>query len=112
MKKRTWRGEEDTKQNHAGMGKKKEKEPDRVLVPGKPDLERCDNKVVSARYTVYNFLPVVRSSLACGGDDRRILGDVVLPSEARTNDVAFCRKQARKTPCCAVWVRQFIRHVA
>jgi len=41
------------------MAKKKEKEPDRILLPGKPDLERCDNKVVSARYTIYNFIPVV-----------------------------------------------------
>jgi hypothetical protein len=40
--------------------KKKVKEPDRVLIPGKPDLERCDNKVVSARYNVVTFLPVVR----------------------------------------------------
>jgi hypothetical protein len=42
------------------MGKKKEKEADRVLLAGKPNLDRCDNKVVSARYTLYNFLPVVR----------------------------------------------------
>ena len=48
------------------MGKKKEKEPDRVLIPGKPDLDRCDNKVVSARYTIYNFLPVVRVYLFGG----------------------------------------------
>lgn len=45
------------------MPKKKEKEPDRVLLPGKPDFERCDNKVVSARYTIYNFLPVVRGCI-------------------------------------------------
>uniref|UniRef100_A0A7S3KZS3 P-type sodium-transporting ATPase4 n=1 Tax=Amphora coffeiformis TaxID=265554 RepID=A0A7S3KZS3_9STRA len=43
------------------MGKKKEKEPDRILLPGKPDLDRCDNKVVSARYTIYNFIPVAVS---------------------------------------------------
>ncbi len=41
--------------------RKKVKEPDRVLVPGRPDLERCDNKVVSARYTAVTFLPVVRT---------------------------------------------------
>ena len=40
--------------------KKKVKQPDRVLIPGRPDLERCDNKVVSARYTAVTFLPVVR----------------------------------------------------
>ena len=37
---------------------KTEAPPDRVLVAGRPDLERCDNQVISARYTVYNFLPV------------------------------------------------------
>lgn len=41
------------------MKHKKDKEPDRILIPGKPDYDRCDNKVVSARYTLYNFLPVV-----------------------------------------------------
>ena len=43
------------------MAPKKEevKAPDRVLIAGKPDLERCDNKVVSARYTLVSFLPVV-----------------------------------------------------
>jgi hypothetical protein len=40
---------------------KKVKEPDRVLIPGRPDLEQCDNKVVSARYTAVTFLPVVRT---------------------------------------------------
>jgi hypothetical protein len=42
------------------MGKKdKKKVPDRVLLAGKPDYERCDNKVLSARYTPLNFFPVV-----------------------------------------------------
>lgn len=36
-----------------------EPEADRLLIPGKPDEDRCDNKVVSARYTVYNFLFIV-----------------------------------------------------
>jgi hypothetical protein len=44
--------------------KKKVKEPDRVLIPGRPDLERCDNKVVSARYNVVTFFPVVRKEKA------------------------------------------------
>ncbi|GAX21711.1 phospholipid-transporting ATPase [Fistulifera solaris] len=35
-----------------------EPEADRLLVLGRPDYDRCDNKVVSARYTFYNFLPV------------------------------------------------------
>ena len=38
-----------------------EPEADRLLVLGKPDYDRCDNKVVSARYTIYNFIPVVRN---------------------------------------------------
>ncbi|EEC45989.1 P4, P type ATPase, partial [Phaeodactylum tricornutum CCAP 1055/1] len=32
--------------------------PDRILVPGKSNLDRCDNKVVSARYTALTFFPV------------------------------------------------------
>ena len=40
--------------------KKDKKEPDRLLIVGKPDYERCDNKVVSARYSPLTFLPVVR----------------------------------------------------
>ena len=43
---------------------KKEKpvEPDRILIPGKPDVERCDNKVVSAKYTIWNFFFKVRAN--------------------------------------------------
>lgn len=40
------------------MPNKNNAEADRVLVAGRPDYERCDNVVVSARYTLYNFLPV------------------------------------------------------
>lgn len=40
-----------------------EPEADRLLVLGKPDNDRCDNKVVSARYTIYNFLPAVSSTV-------------------------------------------------
>lgn len=45
------------------MAKIKVKVPDRVLLPGLPNLERCDNKVVSARYTAITFFPVVRCLL-------------------------------------------------
>lgn len=38
----------------------KKKEPDRVLIPGKPDFEQCDNRVISARYSALTFVPVVR----------------------------------------------------
>ncbi|KAL7561845.1 hypothetical protein ACA910_009683 [Epithemia clementina (nom. ined.)] len=40
------------------MAKMKEKEPDRILMPGKPDYDRVDNKVVSARYTLLSFVPL------------------------------------------------------
>ena len=42
--------------------RKDKKEPDRILIAGKPDYEQCDNKVVSARYSLLTFLPVVRKS--------------------------------------------------
>jgi len=48
----------------SGIKKKKKlkpREPDRVLVLGKPDYERCDNKVITSRYTIVSFLPVVRN---------------------------------------------------
>ncbi len=32
---------------------------DRVLVAGRPDLERCDNKISTAKYSLLTFLPVV-----------------------------------------------------
>lgn len=32
---------------------------ERVLTAGCPELDRCDNKVISAKYTVWNFLPKV-----------------------------------------------------
>jgi len=52
--------------SHHGEEEKK-KEPDRILIPGKPNLERCDNKVISARYTALTFVPVVsrRPMLYC-----------------------------------------------
>jgi hypothetical protein len=39
-------------------------EPDRVLVVGQPNLDECDNKVISARYTVWSFLPKVSEALS------------------------------------------------
>ena len=32
---------------------------DRKLVAGRPDLERCDNKISTSKYTVLNFFPIV-----------------------------------------------------
>ena len=42
------------------MARSKAKEPDRVLICGKPDFDRCDNQVTTARYTALTFFPVVR----------------------------------------------------
>lgn len=39
--------------------KKNKHQDDRLLVVGRPEYDRVDNKVVSARYTVWNFLPKV-----------------------------------------------------
>jgi hypothetical protein len=36
------------------------KKADRILITGKADLDRCDNQVISARYTIYSFFPLVR----------------------------------------------------
>jgi hypothetical protein len=49
------------------MPRPKAKEPDRVLICGRPDFDRCDNQVTTARYTALTFLPVVRSfcSIVC-----------------------------------------------
>jgi len=38
-----------------------EPEPDRILLPGQPNFDKCDNKVISARYTALTFLPVAIS---------------------------------------------------
>jgi hypothetical protein len=44
------------------------KEPeatDRVLIAGKAHYDRCDNKVKSARYTLFTFFPKVRCCRWC-----------------------------------------------
>jgi hypothetical protein len=46
------------------MPKEKVKEPDRVLVCGKPDFQRCNNQVKTARYTLVTFLRVVSALVA------------------------------------------------
>lgn len=33
---------------------------ERILIAGKADYDRCDNKVKSARYTLLTFFPKVR----------------------------------------------------
>jgi hypothetical protein len=51
--------------SHRIMPRVKAKEPDRVLICGRPDFDRCDNKVTTARYTALTFLPVVFGYTAC-----------------------------------------------
>ena len=35
---------------------------ERLLLAGRPDFERCDNNVVTAKYTALTFLPMVSES--------------------------------------------------
>jgi hypothetical protein len=35
---------------------------DRILLAGRPDLERCNNKISTSKYTLALFLPVVSVS--------------------------------------------------
>jgi len=42
---------------------KEKAESDRILVVGKGEFDRCDNEVISARYTVLSFFPKVRKFL-------------------------------------------------
>jgi hypothetical protein len=35
---------------------------DRILLAGRPELDRCDNRICTSKYTMYNFLPIVRTS--------------------------------------------------
>jgi hypothetical protein len=48
---------EETKVHHHVPAKK----ADRILIAAKGELDQCDNKVVSARYTLITFFPLVRS---------------------------------------------------
>ena len=32
---------------------------DRLLIPGQPDYTRCDNTLITSKYTILNFLPIV-----------------------------------------------------
>ena len=35
-------------------------ETERVLTAGRPNFDRCDNKIITAKYTALSFLPMVR----------------------------------------------------
>jgi hypothetical protein len=47
------------------MGTKKKdvppEETQRIIVVGRPDYERCDNKISTSKYNVFTFLPIVRT---------------------------------------------------
>ena len=34
-------------------------ETERILVAGRPDYSRCDNTVITAKFTAWTFLPLV-----------------------------------------------------
>ena len=38
---------------------KEEDGTDRVLIAGLPDYTRCDNTLITSKYTILNFLPLV-----------------------------------------------------
>jgi len=48
-----------------GSAKRTEDDGDRVLVAGRPDLNRCDNMITTSKYTLYSFLPVVGRHILC-----------------------------------------------
>ena len=43
-----------------GGSKHLHEEGDRVLIAGRPNYDRVDNEVITSRYTLLNFLPLVR----------------------------------------------------
>jgi hypothetical protein len=45
------------------LSKDRHDEGDRVLVVGRPNLNRCDNMIVTSKYTAWSFLPVVSKSV-------------------------------------------------
>jgi hypothetical protein len=54
-----------SKKNSKTMGTKKKdvppEETQRIIVVGRPDYERCDNKISTSKYNVFTFLPIVRT---------------------------------------------------
>ena len=48
-----------------GSAKRAVDDGDRVLVAGRPDLNRCDNMITTSKYTFYSFLPVVCGRKLC-----------------------------------------------
>lgn len=47
----------------AKSSKHKVDDADRILIAGRPNLERCDNKITTYKYTIWSFLPVVSPKL-------------------------------------------------
>ena len=42
--------------------KEDEEGVERTLLVGKPDMSRCDNELITSKYTVWNFFPLVSST--------------------------------------------------
>ena len=56
--------QQDTNNNddgdqHITRGPRVVKKADRILITGRADYDQCDNQVISARYTLLSFFPLV-----------------------------------------------------
>jgi len=47
-----------------GSAQRTDDDGDRVLVAGRPDLNRCDNMIKTSKYTVWSFLPIVSEGVS------------------------------------------------
>ena len=65
-----------------GGSKLQHDDGDRVLVAGRPDLNRCDNMITTSKYSVWSFLPIVREIAAIYDNHRHSVA--VLESAARS----------------------------
>lgn len=45
------------------LSKNDQPESHRVVVAGRPNYNRCDNMIVTSKYTAWSFLPVVSTEL-------------------------------------------------
>jgi hypothetical protein len=48
-----------------GKHKAQKDEGPRLLLAGRPDLERCDNKISTSKYSLLSFIPVVSQRDSC-----------------------------------------------
>ena len=63
--------QQDTNNNddgdqHITRGPRVVKKADRILITGRADYDQCDNQVISARYTLLSFFPLVRCKFFFG----------------------------------------------